>query len=328
MAVRTSINEKQICELCNSQAIRLLYQFDSKRIIDSKDNRIMRCQNCGLVFIYPVPPEKDIEKIYSTPKYHNLPYFDNCKAGYKDKGQILLYKKVLDEIESRIEKTKILDIGCGTGAFLDIAKKRGWESFGVDISKRACDYAKEDFNINVFNGELYEANFPDKYFNVITLWDALEHIPHTSRFLKEVHRILKDDGLLFLETINVDTLINRIGDIIYKASFRKIEYPIRMLYGPHHIYYFTPFTLKRFLEKFKFNILEMHQDEYKINKIGVSWPIQMALSIIYLFQKIVKKQTVILVLAEKNLSENIKNSPNLIKYFLHGEHLPSTFLDI
>lgn len=100
---------------------------------------------------------------------------------------------------------RLLDMGCGLGYFVKKAGSvEGWDAFGCEISKPAADYAREHLNIrNIHCGGAQDPFFDDKRFDIITLWDVLEHIPEPDPLLKRLSLLLKDTGLLLIHTPNV-----------------------------------------------------------------------------------------------------------------------------
>jgi len=103
--------------------------------------------------------------------------------------------------------SKILDVGCAKGFFLQSAKKAGFDPYGIDISSYAIDEAKKTFDGSVFCGNAEEnIPFSDGFFEVITCWDVLEHFKNPFLVLKTLAKKLKKGGLIFIETCNYDSI--------------------------------------------------------------------------------------------------------------------------
>jgi 2-polyprenyl-3-methyl-5-hydroxy-6-metoxy-1,4-benzoquinol methylase len=101
----------------------------------------------------------------------------------------------------------ILDIGCGCGFYLWTLKQYGWNVHGVDISKKATDFAIEKYGLsNIYNGELEQRSYPYLFFDVVTLNHTIEHMPDPVSKVKEIFRITKPGGLVSVTTPNVDSL--------------------------------------------------------------------------------------------------------------------------
>jgi SAM-dependent methyltransferase len=97
---------------------------------------------------------------------------------------------------------RLLDVGCGCGFFLKSAQDAGWEVLGVDLNTKAISYATSHLQVNALPGDLRDAHFPDGSFDLVTLWNVLDHAPDPIDLLREVHRVLKDDGRVFIRTPN------------------------------------------------------------------------------------------------------------------------------
>lgn len=226
------------CDLCGSDDTSLL--FTARDMNQSKKGlfNVVRCQKCGLVYVNPRPAKKEIGKFY--PKT----YFWGPAAA---NGDIDKYQYEKMEKIKRIKKVgKILDVGCGAGYFLAVAKENGWGTHGIEVSKIAASYAREKFGIDVFVGELREAGYPDEYFDVVTLWHVLAHLPDPSETLAEVNRVLKKDGLLVLTVPNIGGFQAKI--------FKEFWFHLDV---PRHLYFFELGTLKQMLGKSGFKVLKV-----------------------------------------------------------------------
>jgi 2-polyprenyl-3-methyl-5-hydroxy-6-metoxy-1,4-benzoquinol methylase len=100
------------------------------------------------------------------------------------------YKPRLEVIEKYVRGRRLLDIGCAAGFFLELASERGWQAEGVDVSEYATEYGK-NLGLKIFTGTLIEASFPDQYFDAVTMWDCLMHMPDPYGTMVEINRILK-----------------------------------------------------------------------------------------------------------------------------------------
>jgi len=147
------------------------------------------------------------------------------------------FDEELDRIEAYANRGRILDIGCAWGFFLDRCKQRGWEVYGVELSHVEADYARRRFGIEVFNGALGDARFPDRHFDVVTLWHVFEHMHDPLATLAEIRRILKPGGVV---VIAVPTPISA-PDYVFDSV-------------PLHLFYFDEHTLGRALHRAGFRV--------------------------------------------------------------------------
>ena len=96
----------------------------------------------------------------------------------------------LAEVTAKTAGRRLLDLGCGMGTFLHLAKSAGWETCGVDLSQTGCQYAREHYDLSVFCGDLFEANFPDDHFDAAGIAFGIRNITDRKRALEEMNTML------------------------------------------------------------------------------------------------------------------------------------------
>ncbi|MCK4348652.1 MAG: class I SAM-dependent methyltransferase [Thermoplasmatales archaeon] len=257
------------CNLCKSDDTKLLF-------IKSSFN-IVQCRKCGLVYVNPRHNVKALKKVYTkgyysgrdTPEYAE---YVSTKA-YEDYiGRETELKTMFRKRLKRIEKYKkggrLLDIGCAVGFFLEVAKEDDWETFGVELSEYASNYARER-GLNIFTGDVTATKFPDEYFDVITLWAVISNLQNPYNNLIEAYRILKKKGLIAIQTGDINSIFAKLQGVNW-----------RLLTPEGHLYYFSPKTLRKMLELTGFEIVkrtthgDITQNERIKNLIGykyVNW---------------------------------------------------------
>jgi len=238
------------CDLCGSDDTSLLFTARDINLSGKGLFNVVKCKKCGLVYVNPRPAGQEIGKFY--PKEY---FLGHAGAGEGiDKYQYQKMNKI-----KKIKKTgKILDVGCGAGYFLAVAKENGWETRGVEISKIAASYARKKFGIDVFAGELADAGYPNEYFDVVTLWHVLAHLPNPSETLAEVNKVLKKDGLLVLTVPN----INGFQAKIFKEFWFHLDVP-------RHLYFFELDLLEQMLRKNGFKILKVNHFSSELEAQGL-----------------------------------------------------------
>jgi len=273
------MNNKK-CNVCGSYDCKI---FPNKFF----KNVLLRCQKCGLIFVYPQPEFSELEAIYSKHYFKNS---NSNSIGYEnyieDKPNIIkTFERRFKNIEKlHPNKGKILDLGCATGFFLEVAENHGWTPYGVEISNYASGIAKKGFEDKVFNGTLDRACFSNNFFDVITMWDYLEHVSNPSQELSRSLQLLKKDGMLILSTPNVDSLSNKI----FKDRWMGYK-------DQEHLYYFSKKNVRMLLEKTGFKTL-------KSEKIG---------------------KYINLALFIKRLSLYNKSLSNIFRFLIHKMDLPN-----
>jgi len=222
---------KQICGICGSVDYTLLF----KDKWGEKLFKIVRCQNCGLVRTCPFPDS-------SSKRYENYPskrYLDNKKL------YISFFSLALKEILFFKKKGRFLEIGCSVGYLLELAKEVGFKINGIELSKDAARSANVLLGDRVRNCLIEDAKFPVDYFDVVAMYHVLEHIPNLRKMLKEVKRVLKNNGILFIGVPNFDNWIAVFG----KKKWRGL----RLM---EHVWHFEISTIKKLLEKNGFQIVK------------------------------------------------------------------------
>ena len=190
--------------------------------------RHVKCKNCHLIYMNPM------EKVSQTNEY----YFQakNTHAPTIRESYLKTAESQVRLIQKYAIGPNLLDIGCAQGFFLYNASKAGYTTKGIEISQDAAEYAIMEFGLDIEAKPFEELRFPENHFDVVTLWQVLEHVPYPLTVLKEVHRILKPGGLLVASTPD-------IGGIPAKI-LRKRWWDIKRL----HINQFSTKTLTDILQ--------------------------------------------------------------------------------
>ena len=196
-----------------------------ERLVD----QVVACRACGLQFVSPrLRPEAILEG-----------YREGADEQFVSqvRGRELTFGRCLDVIE-RVRPGaggRLLDIGTAGGSFLAVAKKRGWQVDGCEPNRWLCDWANQHYGLAVRPGTIFEQDYPAGEFDVVTLWDVLEHTPDPRRVIQECRRLLKPGGLLVINYPD-------IGSWIAKAMGRSWVFLLSV-----HLYYFTRTTIRRLL---------------------------------------------------------------------------------
>ena len=187
--------EEVPCDLCGSS--------DFKDVGEKLGFEIVECLKCGLRFTNPRLNKKTREMLYSRNYYFDY----RAWLGQKIKSESaiqewLLAEQQLGNILVYKKRGTFLDVGSSTGELLNAAKKRGFDCWGVEPNKWAWRFAAKKMGLRVFNGELHESSFESGFFDAVSCMEVIEHIPDPLGELREINRILKNDGILTLSTPN------------------------------------------------------------------------------------------------------------------------------
>ena len=231
------------CNLCGQSNFTVLEE-------DQPPFRVLKCNHCSLIFVYPRPDHSELIGHY------NEDYYVDWIGTQKDK-RIRMWEKRLDKLKGFRSGGRLLDVGCGEGLFLHLAKENGWQISGTELSSYAARYASNSLNVDIFYGEILDAGFPGDFFDVVTMWHVLEHVKDPKAYLKEVRHILKPEGLLVIAVPNVNGMVMRIAYRIAKRRrlklFSKEEKEL-------HLYHFSADTIRAYLEKTGFECLRLSPD--------------------------------------------------------------------
>jgi 2-polyprenyl-3-methyl-5-hydroxy-6-metoxy-1,4-benzoquinol methylase len=200
-----------------------------------------------MVFLHPQPDAEELHRIYQNDYYRSWG-LNGQGTGDEEAGDAARLMKQgtfglrLKRLAGVTAPGRVLDVGCATGFFLEVADRAGWDVHGVELSRYAADEAKRRFGERVFNGTLEEAGFAADSFALVTLSDILEHIPSPRAFLAEVKRILAPGGRVMIVTPNVTSLSAHLMG--RRWSHFKAE----------HLHYFAPHTITRLLTECGFTV--------------------------------------------------------------------------
>lgn len=288
-------NAKASCALCGSGRVGPLYDVPALSI--------MACAECGLVFnAIVLEPTFDPGAQYSSDYYEERKdYYDESDAASKAQLEKMdSFRVGLDMLERHMPaRGRLVDVGCGYGSFLLLAKQSGWETCGVDISEHATSVAAKKAGVQVTAGTLEDAGFADAEFDAVSLNDSLEHFADPNSQLAQVSRILKPDGALYLNTPNQEALLRVVAHAIYRLSAGKISYPVRKLYHEFHLFYYSEETLRRMLEKHGFETIELTRKPIPFIKARGSQLERLIVRSFSYAERLLKREFEILVIAKK-----------------------------
>ncbi len=291
--------EQKVCPLCERQSeSKLLYQLEHFGVFDCV---------CGHRFINPALDNKSMMEIYHSSTecrqinpamahYYEYEALNPKTRTYAD------YSQVLDTAAKLTSGRDLLEVGCGNGAFLELAKKRGWQPFGVDSSsenirktaERGIDGVCTDFN----------HFFTDKKFDFIALWDLIEHPENPGALIHKSFEILKHDGVLFIGTPNYPNLLSLIAETLFRLSGGRIHTPMDKLYFPEHTSYFNRKTLSLLLTREGFEIIKSQKTQTDLDRYYFPPTTKFVLRIAFFFARLLGLENRILVFARKSIPQN------------------------
>jgi len=175
------------------------------KMFNKEGGTYVKCTHCDMVYLNPVFTDEALEEYYQ--KNHSIQ--SEIVETDPDGFYVNIYNRGLDSIQKVQKQPKtILDIGCSSGVFLDLAKLRAIDTHGVELNKSEYQFAKTKGHV-VYNDLLESLDF-ELQFDVITMWDVFEHIKDGSFYLKMMKGLLSEKGVIFLQIPSSDSLAAKI----------------------------------------------------------------------------------------------------------------------
>jgi len=224
-----------ICPVCNGESFSTWG--------NAEEYAIVACTACGLGITSPFPSGKDIlASNQATYQVEQRVQTYLSRRRYFEKR----YRKYLSNIKLFKQAERLLDVGCNIGLFLNVAREEGFSVTGVEVNRACAEYARNAFHLEIFSDYLEQIPFDDHGFDVITLFDVLEHVPDIHAFLASIERVLKPGGLLVVQSPNIRSLM---------ATLTRGKWS--WLSPPDHLYHFSPDSLTMLLRSHGFNVKKL-----------------------------------------------------------------------
>ena len=218
---------------------------------------VRRCRDCRFLWLNPQPTEEEYEQIYDESYFTNpqdpsrpsdidkqYPLFEHDYENQVVPERRQWYRHRLQTLKIiRPNANSILDVGAGTGEFLDESRRLGWRIAGVEFSKYACARADEKYGIAMQCGNIESLRSMKQKFDVIHLSHVFEHVTQPRRALRILQSLMTDESLLVIEVPNQ---FNSPVETIYrwKTGRRKCT-----LHSIHHPFFYTPTHLSRLVRQ-------------------------------------------------------------------------------
>ncbi len=227
------------CNICNG---------DSTTLVAVQNHyKFVRCLNCGLVYMNPIPENEELNNIYDHYHQRNGKGADSwelmMKGNFKNTAKMIINKYP--------SGGRLLDIGCGYGHFLKIMSGYDWQVEGIDLSTNTVTHARQ-MGLNVSQATIEDISLPESSFQVITMFYVLEHVVNPSGTLKRAFNLLIPGGLVIIRIPHTTPLVSllsifRINNNLYDAPF--------------HLYDYSPKVIELLLNKSGFFSIEVMPGE-------------------------------------------------------------------
>jgi 2-polyprenyl-3-methyl-5-hydroxy-6-metoxy-1,4-benzoquinol methylase len=232
------------CPICNNKEFKS-YLTCNDYLVSNEKFVIQECNACGFRLTNPRPDNKSIGNYYKSENYisHNDESSGLINSIYRIVRSYTLRAKLrlIERLNGGVGK--LLDVGCGTGSFLESCKSNGWQITGVETDATVRIIAQDKLKVQVHQ-DLSEIPSSDS-FDIITLWHVLEHVPNLNDTVIRLSMHLAPNGTLLVAVPNS----NSFDAYYFKEYWAAYDVP-------RHLYHFTPSTIEKLFKKLKLQLIE------------------------------------------------------------------------
>lgn len=222
------------CLVCNTKMVPA-FTINSFRFVE--------CPKCKFLAILDSIDPTNLENIYSN-EYYTLYPNRYTHATNQQRNLWLRRLQLINDFQQSKGLNRILDIGCGTGVFLEVAMSQGWDVYGIEISTKAVELAAEKVGSARVSKDLFSIDESQSSFDVICMWAMIEHVPNPVDYFKKAFALLRPGGIFALSTVNTNAW-NR------KMFNKKWRYFV----PPEHLVYFNTNNIQAMLLQNNFETL-------------------------------------------------------------------------
>jgi 2-polyprenyl-3-methyl-5-hydroxy-6-metoxy-1,4-benzoquinol methylase len=252
--------EYVFCDICGQKDFDIFKKIDDSSSGAKGEFSVVKCKNCGLLFTNPRLNALAIGKACEENFFPCDQNKSRIAKGLnlfirRHPGLRKIWHQITGEYLSEMlerSKGKVLDLGCGFGDILEDLTRKGCDAFGLEINTRAVESCLKN-GLKVSCSTLEEAHLPSNSFDTVIMCHVLEHLPHPQAALKEIHRILKPEGLVLVYCPNAGSYLAKFfGGYWHGWAI------------PFHFYHYTDRTIKDLAERagFKINRIRAVTPEY------------------------------------------------------------------
>jgi 2-polyprenyl-3-methyl-5-hydroxy-6-metoxy-1,4-benzoquinol methylase len=214
---------------------------------------ISRCNACGVKFMNPQYSDDYLAEYYSTYVQEELDSAQAREFRIAQKGANF------ELIERFVKSGRLFAIGCGDGVELQVAMARGWAVEGYDVDPVTTARIAKKVGATIHTGDLFAVALASDAYDCVYLDQVLEHPKNPGDYLRLCHRILKRNGVMYVGVPNIESLSSAVKTTLGKAGLKKRRG--RHYDSFHHMFYYSPSTLPRLLERaYGFRVLHVQGD--------------------------------------------------------------------
>jgi SAM-dependent methyltransferase len=250
-----------LCPVCNSDSTHFALKVKDYSV-SGEFFEVYECSRCGLRFTKDAPAGDKIGVYYESEDYIS---HSNTRKGIVNnlyhlvRTRTLTVKFHLIEGATGLKLGHHLDIGAGTGAFVQYMNGKGWKSTGIEPDEKARQLALSHHETQLLPAEAFESLLPEN-FDAITMWHVLEHVHALYPYLEQIKKIMKPHGLVFIAVPNFTSY----DGMKYQSAWAAYDVP-------RHLYHFSPSSMKWLLGSAGFELIKsvpMWYDSYYISMLS------------------------------------------------------------
>jgi len=236
-----------VCKLCRSCRVKSKYKLGFLMV--------GQCEDCHFTFVTSDVGDHELLQMYSSKDA--VAYLAT-----RENRQSVKFKKRLSEIgklyKGQVVGLHLCDVGCGVGDFCYLASRNGINAVGIDISEPAIKLARERYGEYA---EYYNVNIDDmvqsknRVFDVVTLWDVIEHCKDPHKIIAYCKTLVKKDGFICINTPNCDSLYDKLADVAYRLNLQVSRKMLKQRYSTAHLQLWTQSTLKKLLRYYDLEVV-------------------------------------------------------------------------
>ena len=256
------------CDLCGADNCELLFEGRDRLHGLPGCFPVVQCRECGLVYLNPRPDESSMADFY--PENYSPFALDRGIVGYARK--VLRGREAADIVAALPPGAAILEVGCAAGELLTALQGHGLRVTGLEPSAHAAKRARHEYQLDVYQGTVFDAPFSVEMFDAVILRHVIEHFPSPRAALEKIRTWLKPGGYLHIATPNFDSLDRRI----FKELWHDFD-------PPRHQVVFSEKTLCRLLKDHGFQVHSVrfelvpndwvYSSRYALQTLAPDWPL-------------------------------------------------------
>jgi SAM-dependent methyltransferase len=226
------------CPVCDADRIDRGY--------DLGEFEVLRCASCQAAWRSNMYTPEQVAAMYEDEPYEEHPFFgyDSDAESLRKVPRFRRFEQGLEVLEREVGVGRLLDVGCGAGTFMAIAASRGWDVYGVEMNEALCAEVDKTVGVGRVTCGAFEALDPEEHtYDVITMWDVIEHVLDPVAFIERAQRMLRPGGAIVICTPDEESVLANTGKAIHRVSGGRWSYPALALHPRYHTFFFSGTSL-------------------------------------------------------------------------------------